>query len=172
MRTAHFKMATAACAMALAGAAFTLSPSAHAASKTGQIRSGLSAAMIAQLKYNPSGKVINSDQISYDNGDAIVTVGSNPDYTCPPNELCIYEFPDFNGSHTAINHPLNKPIPAGGFLPRIQSLRNNRKNGSFLYTGKLHGKNSVCYPAGAAAPNISNHVSKYKTLYLQYPGDC
>jgi Peptidase inhibitor family I36 len=172
MRIAYLKMGAAACAMALAGAAFALSPSAHAESEAGQTTDGLSAAMIAQLKYNPSGKVIDSDQISYDHGDVIVTVGSNPDYTCPPNELCIYEFADYNGSHTAINHPLNKPFAAGGFLPQIGSLRNNRKNGSFLYTGKLHGRNSVCYPAGTPAPKLSNKVSRYKTLYLQYPGNC
>jgi hypothetical protein len=172
MRISHFKTRTLACAMLLIMAAFALSASAQAATKTGQTTRGLSAAMIAQLKYNPSGKVISSDQISYDNGDVIVTVGAGPDFRCPDGYVCLYSNTGYTGDPAAVKLPVNRDIKVNGLVPRVESLRNNRENGVFLFTGDLHGKNSVCYVSGQGAPSIPKPTRNFKTLYLQDPGNC
>ena len=81
--------------------------SAQSAKASAELRS----AMEAQLRFNPSGRVINSDQISYDQGHVVVTVvvpGVTPDFTCPGGSMCLSTQTNRRGNAAAISGPVRQ----------------------------------------------------------------
>jgi hypothetical protein len=78
---------------AASAASAAVAPSAHPT-----ISAELKAALAKQLAYNPSGTVIDANQISYDHGTVIVTLSVagqqlSPAYTCPANAFCFFAKP-------------------------------------------------------------------------------
>jgi hypothetical protein len=72
------------------------------------VKAELSAAIGAQLKYNPAGKVIDRNQISYDHGGMIVTLAVrgeavSPDFVCPNGDVCFFTEPGLKGSAYEVN---------------------------------------------------------------------
>jgi hypothetical protein len=133
----------------------------------------LSTEITAQLKYNPSGTVINNHQVSYDHGHVIVTVpasGMSPEVTggCPDNWFCLYEASGYRSYMARFQVPLDANIDWRAYLPFIGSASNGRHTGSFL----SNLRTAVCYPAGAAAPAIGSPVDQYYYVYLEAHNNC
>ena len=165
---------SAAAAVALLATAPALASSSHPAPSTRSagIRAALKAEISAQLSYNPSGRVINSTEIEYDNGHVIVTVaipGASPDYTCPGGTTCIFEGVLLTGAHASLSGPVDKNINISNYLRSpILSLHNLRSSASFL----SNGTNAACYPPGAVAEDIGKPARNYPYVYLQKSGSC
>jgi hypothetical protein len=145
-----------------------LAASSHAVPATQSAR--IQAEIKAQLRYNPSGTVINPSQISYDHGHVIVTV-AGPDIiatVCPAGDVCLYDGETLEGDIAAINGPLDKNITIRAFLPRVQSLWNRRAHGSIL----SNNSSAVCYRSGQTANRISTPYSNYPYLFLEANSNC
>jgi hypothetical protein len=67
------------------------------------VKAELSAAIRAQLKYNPTGKVIDRNQISYDHGGMIVTLDVSPDFVCPNGDVCFFFGKSLTGAAYEVN---------------------------------------------------------------------
>jgi hypothetical protein len=147
-----------------------------AARPTPDVAASLRAEIAAQLRYNPNGTVINSQQVSYDNGHVIVTVPdpnsrTSPqlgDGQCKGGHVCIWEYSDYVGSSASITGPLDSNIPIRAYIPQVETLDNQRSDGSIL----SNGTTAICYPAGAQAKSISSPYSKYPWLYLEHAKNC
>jgi peptidase inhibitor family I36 len=130
--------------------------------------------MAAQLRYNPSGTIINSSQISYDHGQMVVTVvvpGVIPASTCPNGYMCLWSRPKRQGKFAEIKSPIQKPIRIHQYLPVVKSLNNRRSTGSIIQidTG---ASQTACYPAGTIVSNVPKPVSNWKFLWLQKKDNC
>jgi hypothetical protein len=153
----------------------SIAATASTASPSATLRTEYRAELQAQLRYNSSGRIINDHQISYDDGNVVVTVatpgGGAPDYNCPDGRVCIFELDDLRGSHASINEPEGKLINARGYLPVIKSLHNKRTAGVLLQK-KRAKRGHACYPAGSYALAIAKPVNKFPYLYLQRHDNC
>jgi hypothetical protein len=146
------------------GAASTASaavaPSAHP-----NVKAELAVAISKQLAYNPSGIVIDANQISYDHGTVLVTLSVagqqvSPDYTCPSNALCFFTKPGLKGNGYAV-------LPSGystGVYYRISawypnavvgSIHNKWSHRVFIsrYNPPASGPNHCYPPGGTGSPN-------------------
>jgi hypothetical protein len=164
----------AAAAIALIGTAPALAATSHTtpSGRSAEIRATLKAEIKAQLRYNPSGRVISSTEVSYDHGLVIVTVaipGAGPDFTCHSGATCIFQGALLTGAHAAISSPVGKNITISQYFnPPTRSIHNERNAASFL----SNGAHAACYPPGAEAENIGTPVRNYPYIYLQATGGC
>lgn len=149
-----------------------VTPSTQSAKASAELRS----AMEAQLRYNPSGRVINSHQISYDQGRIVITIvvpGVTPDYTCTKGYMCLWEGQLLTGSFAQINEPIQKNISIRAYLPVVHSIHNLRSTGSLITNGKKGRRaRDVCYPSGARAMDVSAPVDKWPYLWLEKVNNC
>jgi hypothetical protein len=165
-----------AAALLASTAAFAASSSTHTASPAQSARASaeLRSAMAAQLRFNPSGKVINSNQISYDHGNVVVTVavpGVTPAFTCPSGTMCLWKEPNLRGSWASIKSPIQTPIRISQYLPLVQSVHNLRSTGSIIQSDTA-ATHTACYPSGARANNVGLPVSDWPYLWLQKTNNC
>ena len=126
--------------------------------------------MNAQLRFNPSGKVIGADRVSYDNGNVVITVvpagDAAPDFTCATGSVCLFEGTDLTGTHAEISRPLEEYIAISSYLSGpVKSLHNVRTDRIFL-NQRTDGGGYVCYPAGAIARDIGTPYRNFGYLYL------
>jgi hypothetical protein len=151
-----------AASLTMAGQA--LAAPAHSSSAP-NVRAELRAAIKAQLKYNPHGKVIDANQVSYDHGAMVVTLvvageQVSPDYTCPSGDFCFFTRPGLRGDGYAAN-PANY---SHGTFHRISTWYPNHIVGSVhnkwahrvflsLHNPPSSGPN-LCYPpTGTGSPD-------------------
>lgn len=102
-----FTLASVICALSFISASPALA-SASQSSHTAKVTAELKSAIKAQLAYNPAGKVIDANQISYDHGAVIVTLNVpgehlRVDYTCPDHRFCFFEDPGLHGNGYEFN---------------------------------------------------------------------
>jgi hypothetical protein len=165
-----------AAALLFSTAAFAASSPAHAASaaQSARVSAELRSAVAAQLRYNPSGTVINSSQISYDHGQVVVTVvvpGVVPAFTCPNGYMCLWSKPKRQGNFAKIKSPIQKPIRIHQYLSVVKSLNNRRSTGSIIQIDTGASK-TACYPAGTIVNNVPKPMSNWKFLWLQKTENC
>jgi peptidase inhibitor family I36 len=165
-----------AAALLVSTAAFATSSTAHAASsaQSARVSAEFRSAIAAQLRYNPSGTVINSSQISYDHGQVVVTVtvpGATPRYTCPSGSICLWNQANLTGNEATFKSPLQTPIRIHDYINRVKSLHNLRSTGSIIQKDKSASQ-AACYPAGARANDISSSVVHWPYLWLQKTDNC
>ncbi|MGH3158345.1 MAG: peptidase inhibitor family I36 protein [Streptosporangiaceae bacterium] len=131
------------------------------------VQHNLKAEIKAQLRYNPSGKVISPDEISYDHGHVVITLVSTT--KCPSGYACLWEDYNFGGPMAKFNGPHDVNINLRGYLPEQGSLKTYYHAGAILSNGK---GGTVCYPTGQWAANISAPYRNYPYLYLENSADC
>jgi Peptidase inhibitor family I36 len=139
----------------------------RAAAQASSTHESLTAEIKAQLRYNPSGKVIGPGEISYDRGHVVVILIRNTN--CASGYVCLWEDANYSGPQANFNTPTDKNIPIHGYIPEVDSLKNNFAHGAILSNGT---GGTVCYPQGAHAPNISSPFRGYPYLYLQHLDNC
>jgi hypothetical protein len=157
---------------AVAGAALatalTLTGSALAASSPNVTAySRLPALLKADLAQHPGGSILNSHEITFDNGH--IVVGSGIDVVCPTGYVCLNTVAGYLGDFAQFSGPKDQDIPIHAYIPNVASLRNRTQYGAYLRTPSIAG---VCYPAGASAPDIGKPYSGYPYLYLQHLDNC
>jgi hypothetical protein len=141
-------------------AASSASASPHAASN---VRSELRAAIAEQLRYNPAGKVIDANQISYDHGAMVVTLAVpgevSPDLTCSSGYVCFYQKPGLkeNGFEMQPAHYTQHVwYSLSTWYPYalLGSVRNDWSNRTFIGQNKDQSS-ALCYPAhgGKGSPD-------------------
>lgn len=165
-----------AAALLVSAAAFAASSPTRTASSAQSARASaeLRAAMAAQLRFNPSGTVINSNQISYDHGNVVVTVvvpGVAPAATCPSGTFCMWTQKNLTGTFASVKSPVGEPIRRSGYISVIHSVHNLRSTGSIIQDHKTGGP-SICYPGGVRSNDVSFPVSDYGWLYLEKTDNC
>lgn len=153
------------------------SPAAAATSRLpASMRAGKAAVEIrtemkAQLRYNPTGKVIGPDRISYDHGRVIVTVAlpgkASPRFTCATGSVCLFEGASLTGTHAEIKQPTDEYIAIKSYLSSaVLSLHNVRTDRVFLNQRSDGGGGYVCYPAGATANSIGTPYRNFAVVFL------
>jgi hypothetical protein len=142
---------------------------------TASIAAGLRAEIKAQLSYNPSGKVISNNEVSYDNGHFIVVVptpGAAPKYAggCPSGWFCIWSGTDFTVHEGRVQYPLDSNIDVRQYLPgNIGSLSNARRTGSILSN---EDGGTACYPGGGSTTSVGKPYNSYPYIYLEKSSNC
>jgi hypothetical protein len=145
----------------------TSAAKASPATRQTRAQHNLKAEIEAQLRYNPSGKLISSDEISYDHGRVVIILVSTTN--CNSGYACVWEDANYGGPMASFNGPHDVNINLRGYLPEQDSLKNNYPHGAILSNGT---GGTVCYPNGAHAPNISAPYRTYKYLYLENSANC
>ena len=152
------------------------SPSTTAAARSARLEAELSAKMAAQLRFNPSGRAISPNQVSYDHGKVVVTLsvpGATPDFTCPTGDICLFDEDNLTGDNAAINAPVGSPINIRAFLPIVASLHNLRDKGTVIQKKmKNSSPNAQCYVSGQRANSVSQPVASWGWLYLEKNDNC
>lgn len=165
-----------AAALLVSTAAFAASSPARTASSAQSARASaeLRSAMTAQLRFNHSGTVINSNQISYDHGNVVVTVvvpGVTPAATCPGGTFCMWTKTNLTGTMASVKSPVGSPILRSAYISVVHSVHNLRSTGSIIQENRTSGP-AACYPGGVRSNDVSNPVSLYDWLYLEKTNNC
>jgi hypothetical protein len=142
-----------------------------ASMRAGKAAAEIRAEMKAQLRYNPTGKVLGPDRISYDHGRVIVTVAlpgkASPRFTCATGSVCLFEGTNLTGTHAEISQPISQYIAIKSYLSSaVLSLHNVRTDRVFLNQRTDGGGGYVCYPAGAITNSIGTPYRNFAALYL------
>jgi hypothetical protein len=145
---------------AASAASAAVAPSAHPT-----ISAELKAAIAKQLAYNPSGTVIDANQISYDHGTVIVTLSVagqqlSPAYTCPANAFCFFAKPGLKGNGYAVlpsGYSTDTFYRISAWYPNavLGSVHNKWSHRVFISRTNPPGSGpNHCYPpGGTGSPN-------------------
>jgi hypothetical protein len=129
------------------------------------VRAELRTAIAAQLNYNPAGRVIDADQISYDHGAMIVTLSVrglhvSPDFTCPAGDFCFFTKIDLKGNGYAADPALYSKqtyysIHTWYPSANLGSVHNRWSERVFISRNNPPGSGpNLCYPpTGTGSPN-------------------
>jgi hypothetical protein len=149
--------------LSAAGAALAAAPAQPSARAAEAARVG--AEMKAQLAYNPAGKIIDGNRISYSHGSMIVAFDVTPDFTCPSGSVCFFTKVNLKGTAyeaLASNYSTDTFYLLQTWYPkgvRLGSVRNFAPHRIFVSSGKP-GVVNLCYgPKGHGSPDeLLNYV--------------
>lgn len=164
MKNIRLMIAATACAVTSVLMAGPALASAGPSSHTPVVRAELKAAIKAQLAYNPAGKVIDANQISYDHGAVVVTLSVpgehlSPDYTCPDHRFCFFQRPGLGGNGFEFNPAsyrshLYYSIQNWYPYALLGSVHNKWSHEIWISRTRGSGGPNLCYPpGGTGSPN-------------------
>ena len=134
----------------------------------------------AQLQNDPSGTVIASNQISYDNGNVIVTVAPPPDQAvggpaaksdCGSGWLCLWAVQDYRGTRWQFHDEgYIQNLSPYGATPFF-SFYNHRGHRWFLHQFQNGNGAEQCYPGNTSGSDLRPWYSDGRSIYLGHTNE-